>query len=150
MKPLIVLLIAFVIAFFSIKVINSYYDWALAARVAMSVMLIFTSIAHFAFTKGMEMMMPGFIPFKKGIVYFTGVIEILAAIGLLIPAFRTLTAWWLILFFILILSANIHAAIKHVDHEKKSFDGKGIKYLWFRVPLQIFFIVWVYISAIKF
>lgn len=150
MKPLIVLLVAFIIAIFSIKVIQSDYDFAMSARIAMSVMLVFTSIAHFAFSKGMEMMMPDFIPFKKGMVYFTVLIEILAAIGLLIPTLRTFTAWLLILFFILILPANIHAAIKHVDHEKKSFEGKGIKYLWFRIPLQIFFIVWVYISTIRF
>lgn len=150
MKPLIVLLVAFVIAVFSLKGINGHYDFALAGRIAMSVMLVFTSVAHFAFTKGMEMMLPRFIPFKKGMVYFTAIIEILAAIGLLIPTLRTLTAWLLILFFILILPANINAAIKHVDHEKKSFEGKGVKYLWFRVPLQFFFIAWVYISAIKF
>lgn len=144
------LIVAFVIAIFSVKIIHSDYDFALSARIAMSVMLVFTSIAHFAFRKGMEMMVPGFIPFKKGMVYFTGIIEILAAVGLLIPNFRTLTALLLILFFILILPANIYAAIKNVDYEKKSYEGKGLKYLWFRIPLQIIFIVWVYISAIRF
>ncbi len=85
MKPLIVLLTTFVIALLVTKIINGNYKIALSARIAMSVMLLFTASAHFAFTNGMTMMIPSFIPYKTEIIYFTGVIEIMAAIGLLIP-----------------------------------------------------------------
>lgn len=149
MAPLLVLLTTFVIAVFALKIIHKEYHIPLAARIAMSVMLLFTSIGHFAYTHGMTMMMPDFIPFKTQMVYFTGVIEILAAIGLHIPRLRVLTAWLLILFFVLLLPANINAALKHVDFQKGTFEGKGVNYLWFRVPLQILFIVWTYISSIK-
>ena len=98
----------------------------------------------------MAMMMPDFIPYKFELVYFTGIIEIAAAIGLLIPKLKVITAWLLIAFFILLLPANINAAINHIDYEKGTFDGDGVGYLWFRVPLQILFIVWTYISSIKF
>jgi uncharacterized membrane protein len=40
------------------------------------------------------------------------VFEIAAAIGLLIPKLQIMTAWLLLLFFVLILPANIQAAIK--------------------------------------
>jgi uncharacterized membrane protein len=149
MAPLIVLLATFIIAIFAIKIIYKNYDMALAARIAMSVMLLFTSVGHFAFTHGMTMMMPDFIPFKTQLVYITGVLEILAAVGLQIPRLRVLTAWLLILFFVLLLPANINAAIKNIDFQKGTFEGKGANYLWFRVPLQILFIVWTYISSIK-
>ena len=115
----------------------------------MSIMLLFTSIGHFVYTQGMAMMMPGFIPYKTQLVYFTGVIEIFAAIGLHIQSIRVLTAWLLILFFVFLLPANINAAIKHVDYQKGTFGGSGPNYLWFRVPLQILFIVWTYFSSIK-
>jgi uncharacterized membrane protein len=150
MKPLIVLLTAFTIALFAIKIISHKYDFAFSARIAMSAMLMFTAIGHFIYTKGMAVMMPDFIPFKTEMVYLTGVIEILAAIGLHIPDLRVITAWLLILFFFLILPANIRAAIEHIDYEKGTFDGKGVNYLWFRVPLQILFIVWTYMSAIRY
>ena len=150
MAPLLVLLTTFVIAVFSIKIIHKQYDILLAARIALSLMLLFTSIGHFTYTHGMTMMMPDFIPFKTQLVYFTGVIEILAAIGLQIPGFRVFTAWLLILFFVLLLPANINAALKHVDFQKGTFEGKGVNYLWFRVPLQILFIIWAYISSIKY
>ncbi|MBD0368852.1 MAG: DoxX family protein [Flavisolibacter sp.] len=150
MKPLVVLLVTFVIAIIAIKAIRKDYKVALSARIAMSVMLLFTSIGHFIYTEGMAMMMPDFVPNKKQMVYTTGIIEILAAIGLQIPRVRVLTAWLLILFFVLVLPANINAAIKHVDYEKGTLEGSGTNYLWFRVPLQILFIVWTYLSSVKF
>ena len=149
MAPLIVLLATFLVAVFSIKLFYKKYDPAFAARIAMSVMLLFTSVGHFAYTRGMAMMMPQFIPFKTQLVYFTGVLEILAAIGLHIPRLRMLTAWLLILFFVLLLPSNINAAIRHVDYQKGTLDGKGTNYLWFRVPLQVLFIAWTYVSSIR-
>jgi uncharacterized membrane protein len=150
MKPLLVLVITFAVSLLVVKAIRKEYKVALSARIALSVMLLFTSIGHFLYTEGMTMMLPDFIPFKKETVYFTGIIEILAAIGLQIARVRVLTAWLLILFFVLILPANIHAAIKGVDYETGTLQGTGTNYLWFRVPLQLFFIVWTYLSAIKF
>ena len=150
MKLLVFLLIVFAIALLAIKIIFHKYEIALSARIAMSAMLVVTAIGHFAYTRGMTLMIPGFIPFKTEIVYLTGIIEIMAAIGLLIPQFRILTAWLLILFFVLLLPANIKAAIEHVDFEKGTYDGKGLNYLWTRIPLQIIFILWTYLSSIRF
>jgi uncharacterized membrane protein len=149
MKPLLVLLSVFGISLLVTKIFRDNYEFALSGRIAMSVMLVFTAVAHFAFTKGMAMMLPDFIPYKTETVYLTGIIEIAAAIGLFIPNFSVITAWLLITFFILILPANIYAAIEHIDYQKGTSEGNGLTYLWFRVPLQIFFIVWTYLSAIK-
>jgi uncharacterized membrane protein len=149
MKPLIVLLVAFGISLSGAKMLRGNVEFALSGRIAMAGMLVFTAVAHFIFTKGMAMMLPDFIPYKTEIVYLTGVIEIAAAIGLFIPDFRVLTAWLLIAFFMLILPANIYAAIKHLDYQTGSFDGNGLAYLWFRIPLQILFIAWTYLSSIK-
>jgi uncharacterized membrane protein len=147
MKPLIVLLVAFVFAFFAIKIFEQRNDYAWAARIAMLWMLVFTAIGHFAFPKGMAMMLPDFIPFKLPVVYATGIIEIAAAIGLQIPAMISTTGFWLTIFFILILPANIYAAMKHVDYQKANNEGKGLQYLLFRIPAQIFYIGWVYFSC---
>ena len=126
MKPLIVLLTVFVVSLLATKLLQGSYDFAWSGRMAMSAMLVFTAIAHFAFTKGMTMMLPDFIPNKTAVVYLTGIIEIAAAIGLLIPGLRVLTAWLLIVFFILILPANIYAAVKNIDYQKGTSDGNGL------------------------
>lgn len=148
MKPLIVLVVVFLLAALTLKVMNRL-DWALAGRIAMAIMLIFTAIGHFAFTDGMAMMVPDILPFKKEIVYATGVLEALFGICLLIPSLRTYTAWIVIAFFILMLPANIKAAIEHIDYQKATNDGPGLSYLWFRVPLQVLFVVWTYIIGVR-
>ena len=149
MKPLIVLLLSFTISLFVIKIINNEYDFKLSARIAMSIMLVFTAIGHFAFTKGMSMMIPQFIPYKETFVYLTGVFEILLAISLLIPRFKYISGWTLIIFLLLMLPANIYASINNVNYQTGTFDGNGLGYLWFRIPLQFLFIAWTYISTIR-
>ena len=150
MKPLLVLTAVFCLLVVAIRIRYGLYEFALAGRIAMSAMLVFSAIGHFAFTRGMSLMVPGFIPFKTEIVYLTGIIEILFAVGLFIPDYRIFTAWALIIFLVLMLPANIYASIKRVDYEKGTYDGNGVSYLWFRIPLQILFIAWTYLSAIQY
>ncbi len=150
MKPLYVLLVAFITSLIILRFGFGELDYSLSGRIAMSIMLIFTSIGHFVFSKGMILMIPDFVPFKKTLVYFTGIVETAAAIGILIHSLQDITAVLLITFFILILPANINAAIKHVDFQKANNEGSGINYLWFRIPLQVLFIAWTYFFAIYF
>lgn len=119
-----------------------------AGRLAMTFMMIFSAVGHFVFTDGMAMMMPDFIPYREGVVYFSGVLEIGFALGLLINRLNLVASWTLIVFFILVLPANIYASIHHIDLQTATDSGYGIEYLWFRVPLQVVFITWVYIFGI--
>jgi uncharacterized membrane protein len=124
-------------------------DLSLAGRIALSAMLIVTAVGHFRFLEGMTMMLPPFLPFKREIVLFTGVLEILAAITLLVPRWQRFTSIFLIAFFILIVPANIYASLHHVNYQTATFDGKGPEYLWIRIPLQLFFIVWARYFGLK-
>lgn len=149
METEITLLGVFCASLVILKMTRKMYHVALAGRIAMAAMLVLTSIGHFMFNKGMSMMLPDFIPYKNEIIYLTGVLELLAAIGLLLPKFQVITGWLLILFFIMILPSNIYAAINHVDLQKATYNGEGPGYLWYRIPLQVFYIAWVYFSAVK-
>jgi uncharacterized membrane protein len=149
MKPLVVLIGGFCIALLATRFIGGSFDYQLSGRIAMSVMLLFTALGHFLYPRGMAMMLPVVIPLKEGVVYLTGLIEIGAAVGLLIPWSKVTIGWLLIAFFICTLPANINAAIKRVDLQKGTLDGPGPAYLWFRVPLQVLFILWTYFSAIR-
>lgn len=120
----------------------------LSGRIAMSALLLFTAIGHLVYLNGMSLMIPSFIPYKKAIIMVTGIIEMATAAGLLIPKLQLTTAWLLIIFLIVILPANIQAARKNIDYQKGNTNGNGLKYLWFRIPLQILFIVWTYYFAI--
>jgi uncharacterized membrane protein len=147
MEPELTLVITFILALFIIRIRRGTYQYALAGRIAMSCMLLVTSIAHFFFVDGMALMMPDFIPFKNVCVYITGILEFAAAIFLLIPKYSRATGWLLILFFLILTPFNIYAAMKHVDMEKVDFTGDGPAYLWYRIPLQLFFMLWVYLAA---
>ncbi|WP_133272127.1 DoxX family protein [Hymenobacter radiodurans] len=144
MKPLLVLLGVFGLLAAGTYFWQGYVNVVLAGNGAMAAMLLFTGAAHFAFTKGMMGMLPDFLPAKKAWVLATGVLEIVAAVGLLLPALRPLTAWLLIAFFILILPGNIIAARRHLNYQTGTLDGPGLRYLWFRIPLQLFFIYWTW------
>ena len=143
MKSLVVLLSVFCLAIVGTKIFIGHWNFIFSANLAMSAMLLFTAIGHFAFPKGMSMMIPKIIPFKTMFVYLTGLIEIAAAVGLMVPSLRHISAILLIVFFICILPANINAAVNKVDFEKGTYTGSGLNYLWFRIPLQVLFIAWI-------
>lgn len=149
MKPTILL-----IAVFAVSAVVSQFatgDWQLIfnGNLAMCIMLCFTALGHFKFTKGMTMMLPGFIPLKMELVYFTGIAEIVLGLALLFPSLRYAAGIILIVLFLLMLPANIYAAIKHINYETAAYDGKDISYLWIRVPMQVLFILWVLYFSVK-
>lgn len=144
MKPLFVLLIVFIIGNLVIRQYRGYMDYHLAGKIALAATLLFTSLGHLIYTKGMMLMLPDFIPLKKEMIYLTGLLEVMAAFGLFVPSLSRLTGILLIVFFILILPTNIFACIRHLNYETATYDGKGTGYLWFRIPFQVFLICWTY------
>ncbi|MES2428861.1 MAG: hypothetical protein V4560_17900 [Bacteroidota bacterium] len=148
MKPLIVLIAVFIIATIVSRLFLNDWNLPLAGNIAMCFMLFLTASGHVLFTKGMEMMLPTFVPFKTFVIYFTGIAEVLLGIALLISPLRSLAGVALLILFGLMLPANIYAAMKHIDIEKATYTGPGLGYLWFRIPLQILFIAWVFYFSI--
>jgi uncharacterized membrane protein len=114
------------------------------ARVGLSLFFIFTSIGHFIKAEEMSAMLPPFVPYRIEIIYLTGVLEILGAIGVWIAPLMTLTRFCLILMLICFLPANIYSAMNHVDF---GGHGEGPGYLLFRVPFQFFVVWWTYYAT---
>jgi uncharacterized membrane protein len=86
-------------------------DWAACTRLGLAVMLCFTAAAHFSSMRAdMIAMVPPSVPNPGLMVTFTGVCEILGAVGLLVPRTRRIAAAALIVFMLAVLPANIHAA----------------------------------------
>jgi len=101
-------------------------------------MLFFTASAHFTSMKDdLVRMMPPWVPRPRVVVYFTGICEIAGAVGLLIPALNRAAGISLIVFFLAVLPANIHAARAGV-----TLRGKAATALRLRVPLQLLYIAW--------
>lgn len=147
MAPLISLLSTFVILFLLDRfALGNRLGLSFIGRASMAVMLTVTGIVHFTSTDWMVAMMPHALPFKREIVYFTGVCELLAVVGLLWDRFSKLTSIMLIIFFIAILPANIAERLQADNLDGLEF---GAWYLLFRIPLQLFFIWWVWFFGIR-
>ncbi len=149
MKPPIVLISVFTLSLLLFKAFTGEWKYFISGNIAMCCMLLFTGVAHFVFTKGMVMMMPSFIPYKREMIYSTGVLEFLLGIGLVIPQTRHISSILIIIFFIVLLPANISAAFSHVNIEQADYSGPGLRYLWFRIPLQLIFILWVWLFNLQ-
>lgn len=89
-------------------------------------------------------MVPPSIPYRVGLIYLTGVFELLGAIGVWIPRLMRLAGFLLILMLIGLLPANVYSAINRVDF---GGHGAGPAYLLVRVPFQLFVIWWTYFAT---
>lgn len=117
---------------------------AARARVGLSLFFIFTALGHFISTEGMARMLPPSVPYRIEIIYITGVLELLGAIGIWIPRLRRLTGLLLIVMLLGLLPANIYSAINRVH-----FGGHaaGPVYLLARIPFQLFVMWWTYFAT---
>jgi len=148
MKPLILLIAVTLLTVLLSFLTSGNPAWKFAGKLALSVMLLFTSTGHFKFPQGMAMMTPDPIPFKPSIILLTGLLEIVLAATIWLPAYSRISGWILIVFFIFLLPANIYASALHINLEKADFTGPGLQYLFFRIPLQLLFIGWTYFCCI--
>jgi len=134
--------------------ISRFATWHVSAAHALGVMLVLTASAHFVPGSVSAMpnhadlarIVPPFVPFPNAVVYATGVLEILGALGLVISATRGAAGLSLAALFVLLLPANIYAAVAGVPFH----DGQPSP-LWLRIPEQMLYIgvaLWVARRAI--
>jgi uncharacterized membrane protein len=146
MMPLIVLVVVTLVARAAGRLgAPGVRDWAAAMRVGLAVMFFFTAAAHFnSMRPDMIAMVPPFVPNPGLMVTFTGICELLGAIGLLIPRTRRIAALALILLLVSVLPANIYAA-----HAGVTLRGAPPTPMIPRIALQVFFIAALWWSGAR-
>jgi uncharacterized membrane protein len=114
------------------------------ARVGLSLFFIFTALGHFIRTEEMSAMLPPVVHYRTEIIYLTGVLELLGAVGVWIPRLMRAAGLCLILMLVCVSPANIYSAIARID-----FGGHAIgpAYLLMRLPFQLFVIGWTYMAT---
>jgi len=137
MVPLGVLLVSALFArFLGAFGFEIFDSWPSATRAGIAGMLLATSSAHFTSLRhDLAKMVPTWIPWPAPMVTFTGVCEVLAAIGLLVPVTRGLAAKALIVFFVAVFPANVRAARRGI-----ALGDRPVTPLWLRAPMQAVFI----------
>ncbi|WP_051806819.1 hypothetical protein [Streptomyces sp. NRRL F-2664] len=123
--------------------VGRFATWRVSVLHGMAVMLLFTASAHFVPSAvgpvpghhDLVALVPPFVPFPRLAVYATGVLELLGAAGLVREATRPTAGLGLAALFVLMLPANIYAAVAQVP-----LAGEPATPLWFRIPEQVLFI----------
>ncbi|PCI37464.1 MAG: hypothetical protein COB53_06315 [Elusimicrobia bacterium] len=113
----------------------------LVGRVCIAALFFMAGVSHFTMTSKYVEMLPKGWKYVPGLIYVTGVLEILGAIGILVPHTTLLTGNCLIAFLMCVLPANIYASYARVE---LGGGELGLKALLFRVPLQFLLIAWIY------
>jgi len=116
--------------------VGALATWQHSACYALALMFVFTGIAHFNRLKhDLARMVPDVFPRPMLLIYLTGVLEFMGAVGLLLPRFRSLAGICLIALLIVLFPANVTAALKGT-----TLAGKPATPLWLRAPMQLLFI----------
>jgi uncharacterized membrane protein len=139
MAPIIVMLVAWLVAR-SIGAAGLWVDagsWTGALRVALLAMFLFTAVSHFhpRTRPDLVRMVPASLPAPALLVPATGVLEVLGAVGLMVPWARPAAAYGLIALLLAMFPANVHAA-----REGLMIAGRRATPLLWRLPLQLFWV----------
>jgi uncharacterized membrane protein len=125
--------------------VHALAGWAPSAACALAVMFVFTGIAHFTVTRrDLVRMVPEMFPQPMLLVYLTGVLELLGAVGLLVPSARPSSAFGLMLLLVFLFPANIHAA-----RHRLTLRGRPATPLALRLPMQLLFIGLLWWSSVR-
>ncbi|RDI49643.1 DoxX family protein [Nocardia mexicana] len=123
--------------------VRRFATWRVAFAHGLAVLLVFTGSAHFV-PDSVEMMpshddlvamVPPALPFPGFLIYLTGVLELLGALGLVVARTRVAAGLGLAVLFVVMVPANIYAAVEDIP-----LNGDPATPLWFRLPEQVVYI----------
>jgi len=107
--------------------------------VLLSLFFIGIGLSHFFDTDFYLHIMPPFMPFHLGLVYVSGVLEIVGGIGIYFPRLRRWVGACLMLLLVAVYPVNIYMAVYPA-----LFPEFSPTFLYIRLALQFVFLFWVY------
>lgn len=123
--------------------VSTLDSWMMCLRMGLAAMFLFTASAHWGKRRpDLIRMVPPAFPRPDLIVTITGVLEILAAVGLLIPSTTAAAAVGLVALLIAMFPANVRAASRNL-----TIGGTAATPWPLRLLLQIVFIAALLVAA---
>ncbi len=115
------------------------------AGIGFVALLFLTSgTCHFLLTHFFVAIMPPYLPLHREAVYVSGVLELLGALGLLLPETRRAAGTGLFVLTILVTPANVHMWL-----HPELFPGVSENLLFWRLPAQAALLAVIWFSAIR-
>lgn len=113
------------------------FGWVVALRIALALMFLLTASAHWGRRRAdLVRMVPPVFSQAELLVTVTGVLEIMGAAGLLVPATARWAALGLFVLLLALFPANVHAA-----RQQLSIGGQPVPTLLPRALIQLFFLM---------
>jgi uncharacterized membrane protein len=106
--------------------------------------MVAAGINHFVNPEFYLKIVPSALPYPEALVYFSGVAEIMGALGTMHPRTRRPAGWFLIATLVAVYPANIYMALN-----PDRFASIPQWALWARLPPQLLFIYWVWLATLK-
>ncbi|GIJ77331.1 Uncharacterized membrane protein [Micromonospora phaseoli] len=137
MAPLIALVAGTVLARLAgLAGVTALDGWHPALRVGLALMFVLTGTAHFAGRRrDLVAMVPPRLPRPELLVTVTGVLELVGAVGLLVPATARWAAAGLAVLMLAMFPANVSAARRGL-----TLAGRPVTPLGIRTVLQVVFL----------
>jgi uncharacterized membrane protein len=137
MAPFIVLVASFgLLRLAGLAGVSALDEMSLPLRIAVALMFLLTASAHWGSKRAdLVRMVPAWFPRPELAVTLTGVLEIVGAVGILVPATAPYAAIGLALLLVTMFPANVHAA-----RTKLSLGGRPVTPLPQRTLLQAVFV----------
>lgn len=106
---------------------------------ALSLFFIVAGAYHFINPAFYVRIMPPGLPTPLGLVYLSGLFEVVGGVAVLVPRVRAMAGWGLILLLVAVFPANVHMAL-----HPELFPEIAPPVLWFRLPIQGALVAWAY------
>ena len=146
MVAAVVLLVSFAVlrclGFLGVAALN---NWDVPLRVALFLMFLVTASAHWGRGRpDLIRMVPPAFPAAGSMITVTGILEILGAVGLLVPFFARAAAICLAVLLIAMFPANIRAA-----RERLTILGRPAMSVAVRGAMQLMFVTALLLVAVR-
>lgn len=102
--------------------------------------LTIAGLVHFMDPYAFANSIPLFVPYKLELIYLTGGLEWMLALGLLIKKFRTISAKITAIYFVLLIPIHLYVALFSIP----MFGVSSPLLLWGRTLFQFVFIWWAW------
>lgn len=102
-------------------------------------LFVFTGIAHFFLDDFLASIIPPILPYKKFLVYASGVYELIIGLAMLISPFKKAAAWAMVVLLISVFPVHIY-----MYFDQENFSQFPTIFFPLRIALQFLLIYWAY------
>lgn len=114
--------------------------------IVMGLVYVVAGVLHFLVPRAFARIVPPSLPRPVGLVYLSGLAEVVLGAGVMVRRTRSLSAWGIVALLVAVFPANVHMATSGMVPESVPDRARGLARagLWARLPLQGVLVLWAW------